>query len=213
MGTSDCLKMSIQRTHDGLVERLDAARSVVARPEETRRGCPPIDLLCVDASRHLHAVDQVLLPAARADGEYRAAAHALGIAVTRVKAHEFGSIYEKGLKWTWVWDELGTALAAYRSQESAMVEWLSGSLPDERLEKLTERLERAELTEPTRPHPYLPHAGMAGRMARRVERVADSFWDAVEGRYVPEPPERPARKEPGLVWQYLLGDPRFDEEE
>ena len=49
-------------------------------------------------------------------------------------------------------------------------------------------------------------------MARRVERVADSFWDAVEGRYVPEP-VRVAKKEPGLIGQYLLGDPRFDEEE
>jgi hypothetical protein len=212
MGTTDCLKMSIQHTHDGLAERLDAARSVIARPEETRRGCPPIDLFCVDASRHLHAVDEVLLPSARVDGDYRAAEHTLGVVLTHLKAHEFGSTYEKGFDWSQGWGEVEDALSGYRTEEDAMVDWLTESLPDERLTMLTERLELAERRGPTRPHPYLPHIGMAGRMARRVERVADSFWDAVEGRYVPEP-ERPAKKEPGLIGQYLLADPRFDEEE
>lgn len=212
MGTSDCLKMSIQRTYDGLAEQLETARQIIARPEETRRGCPPIDLLCVGASRHLHAVDQVLLPAAHADGDYRAAEHALGVVLTHLKAHEFGSTYERGFDWSRGWAEVEVALSGYRTQEDAMVEWLTDSLPDEGLEVLTERLEMAELTEPTRPHPYLPHVGMAGRVARRVERVADSFWDAVEGRYVPEP-VRVAKKEPGLIGQYLLADPRFDEEE
>lgn len=212
MGTTDCLRMSIQRTHDGLAEQLDAARRVIARREETRRGSPPIDLFCVGASRHLHAVDQVLLPSAQVDGDYRAAEHTLGVVLTHLKAHEFGSTYEKGFDWSQGWGEVEEALSGYRAQEDVMVDWLTDALPDERLELLTERLEQAELTEPTRPHPYLPHIGMAGRMARRVERVADSFWDAVEGRYVPEP-ERPVRKEPGLIQQYLLADPRFDDEE
>jgi hypothetical protein len=26
-------------------------------------------------------------------------------------------------------------------------------------------------------------------------------------------PQRPSRPKPGLLWQYLLADPRFDEEE
>jgi hypothetical protein len=42
--------------------------------------------------------------------------------------------------------------------------------------------------------------------------AADLFWDAVEGRMVPEP-TRPAHRHPGLMTQYLLADPRFDEEQ
>jgi hypothetical protein len=41
--------------------------------------------------------------------------------------------------------------------------------------------------------------------------LADAFWDAAEGRMVPEP-ERPEHKAPGKMGQYLLADPRFDEE-
>ena len=40
----------------------------------------------------------------------------------------------------------------------------------------------------------------------------ETFWDTAEGRMTPEP-NRPAKKKPGLLGQYLLGDPRFDEEE
>jgi hypothetical protein len=40
----------------------------------------------------------------------------------------------------------------------------------------------------------------------------DAFWDSTEGRMLPER-ERPPRKPPGLFSQYLLADPRFDEDE
>ena len=42
--------------------------------------------------------------------------------------------------------------------------------------------------------------------------AVDSFWDTAEGRMAPEP-NRPQKKKPGLLGQYLLADPRFDEEE
>jgi hypothetical protein len=42
--------------------------------------------------------------------------------------------------------------------------------------------------------------------------AVDSFWDVAEGRMSPTP-ARPQRKKPGLVAQYFLADPRFDEEE
>jgi hypothetical protein len=45
-----------------------------------------------------------------------------------------------------------------------------------------------------------------------VLHAVDSFWDTAEGRMIPEP-ARPPHKEPGLLGQYLLADPRFDEEE
>lgn len=212
MGTSDCLKISIQHTHDGLAERLDAARQVIARPEETRRGCPPIDMFCARASQHLHAVDHVLLPSARAREDYCAAEHRLGVLLTHVKAHEFGSTYERGFSWPGVWGEVDDALAGYRAEEELLVDTLTASLSDEALEAMVQRMAEVEPTEPTRPHPYLPHQGVVGRMARQVERVADAFWDAVEGRYVPEREHAP-KKTPGRWGSYVLGDPRFDEEE
>ena len=41
--------------------------------------------------------------------------------------------------------------------------------------------------------------------------LVDSFWDPTEGRMVPDP-VRPPHGPPGRLTQYLLADPRFDEE-
>ena len=46
----------------------------------------------------------------------------------------------------------------------------------------------------------------------KVMHAVDAFWDTAEGRMAPDP-EPPRRKKPGLLGQYLLADPRFDEEE
>ena len=89
---------------------------------------------------------------------------------------------------------------------------LSDTLADDDLDKLARRLWAAELAAPSRPHPYTPHTGPFGVVARRVMHTVDRFWDAAEGRMVPEPTPEP-KKRPGLVAQYFLGDPRFDEEE
>ncbi|MDQ4113002.1 MAG: hypothetical protein M3306_18200, partial [Actinomycetota bacterium] len=64
---------------------------------------------------------------------------------------------------------------------------------------------------PSRPHPHLPHTGLSGKVVRRVARPVDAIWDAVEGRSVGNPKPLP-HKEPGLFWQYLLGDPRFPDD-
>jgi hypothetical protein len=45
-----------------------------------------------------------------------------------------------------------------------------------------------------------------------VLHAVDSFWDTAEARMVPEK-EHAARKKPGLIGQYLLADPRFDEDD
>jgi hypothetical protein len=49
-------------------------------------------------------------------------------------------------------------------------------------------------------------------VARRVLHTVDAFWDTAEGRMVPEK-EHAEHKKPGLMAQYLLADPRFDEDE
>ena len=60
MGTSDVLTTSIQQTHDGLTERMEAARQMGVPAAEPRLGYERIDTFLASASMHLHAVDQVL---------------------------------------------------------------------------------------------------------------------------------------------------------
>jgi len=220
MGTTTCLEEAIAHTHDGLVQRLEAARAVKSRPEQSRRGCPPIDLFLSETSRHLHAVDEVLLPPARSrcrDGrslvhDYLGTLHELEVALAHAKAHEYGSTWETRYDWSGVWDDVDAGLAHHRRQEEQVGLGLTHTLDDEELAELTGRLGVAEEHAPTRPHPYLPHTGAAGRASRRLMRMVDGFWDSVESRYVPEH-QAPPHKRPGLLGQYLLADPWFEEEE
>jgi hypothetical protein len=76
-----------------------------------------------------------------------------------------------------------------------------------------ERLYRGELAAPTRPHPYIPHQGMPGRVARTVARRIDGFWDAAEGRMVPEPLHHHERGDDGAFTQYFLADPHLPDED
>jgi hypothetical protein len=48
-------------------------------------------------------------------------------------------------------------------------------------------------------------------VSRRVLHTVDAFWDTAEGRMAPERAGKP-KKKPGLLGQYFLADPRFDEE-
>ena len=65
MGTTDVLNRSIHHTHEGLTERLEAARAMGVPATEPRLGYERIDTFLASASKHLHAVDAVLLPPAR----------------------------------------------------------------------------------------------------------------------------------------------------
>ena len=98
MSTDSCLAESVRRTHAGLAEGLERARRVPMETAKVTRGSPPIDGLLARTSAHLHAVDEVVVPAARlADAagaavrDYRQASRRLGVSVAHVKAHEFGS--------------------------------------------------------------------------------------------------------------------------
>jgi hypothetical protein len=220
MGTNDVLRRSIQHTHDGLAQRLEAARGLAVPPGEAYRGHERIDLFLAATSKHLHAVDAVLLPRARKqvpDGgnlvhDYLRSAKELEIVLAHVKAHEYGSVYESGYAWPGVWSDVRGAMWDHGRHEEVLGDRLTDALDDQELDRLAVRLRNTELAAPTRPHPYTPHTGPFGLAARRVMSTADRFWDAVEGRIVPEP-DRAPKKRPGLVAQYFLADPRFDEEE
>lgn len=219
MDTTDVLHRSVLHTHDHLLARLETASAMVVTPGQPRKAYERIDTFLAAASKHLNAVDATLLPAARKqlpDGaevvrDYLHAARELEVALTHVKARAYGSTFEAGHHWQEVWADVAAALTSHRRSELDLVDHL-GALGAGALDDLAERLHGAESVAPTRPHPYSPHTGFPGLVARRILGAVDSFWDFAEGRMVPTPtPAR--RKRPGLLTQYFLADPRFDEQE
>ena len=219
MGTTTCLQDSVSETHERLGARATEAHKVAVDRGLSRRGCPPIDLFVGETARHLHAVDNALIGSldrrSREERtlahDYLASAHELELVLFHVKAHEYGSVYERTFEWPAVWADVDRALAGEREAEVGIAEQLSARLDDERLTRLTGRLARLEPLEPSRPHPFTPRRGLAGAMARLIMRRTDEAMDAVESRYRPPVASRPHRS-PGPVAQYLLADPRFDEE-
>ncbi|TQL67344.1 hypothetical protein FB381_1219 [Nocardioides albertanoniae] len=219
MATTTVLQDELRHKHDELAGRLVHARSIIARPEQTRRGCPPIDQFNAGASRHLHAVDEALLPAVSAhcaDGadlvhRYLPVARHLEVLLFHVKAHEYGSTWETTHDWPRLWDEVEAALVAQQEMEDELVAQLVAEAPDDDLLLVAERIAAADRRAPSRPHPHLPHTGLPGKVVRRMTRPVDAVWDAVEGRDGGGPKPAPHKK-PGPWWQYLLGDPRFPDD-
>ncbi|WP_406035411.1 hypothetical protein OG801_09330 [Nocardioides sp. NBC_00163] len=219
MATTTVLQDELRRKHDELAGRLAHARSIIARPEQTRRGCPPIDQFNAGTSRHLHAVDEALLPAVSAHCEGGAAlvhdylpmARHLEVLLFHVKAHEYGSTWETTHRWPTLWGEVEEALIDQEEREGELVSRLAEEASDDELLLIAERMAAAERRAPSRPHPHLPHTGLPGKVVRRVARPVDAVWDAVENRSVGGPKPLPHKK-PGLIWQYLLGDPRFPDD-
>jgi hypothetical protein len=220
MSTADVLRRSVEHTHEHLAARLEGARTTAPTRLEPRKPYEDIDTFLAMASRHLGAVDAVLVPAVRrhvADAghlvhDYVHAEKELEIALAHVKARAYGSTYEVHHAWRDVWSDVDATLEGHHGAELALAGALSEALAPAELDEVTERLQNAEATAPTRPHPYAPHTGVAGTVSRSVLHAVDAFWDTAEGRMAPEP-ERPRHKKPGLLAQYLLADPRFDEEE
>jgi len=220
MGTTDVLRSSIQHSQGRLSGRLAEARSMEASRDRPRDGHERIDAFLATTSMHLHAVDAVLLPSARrklADGgplvhDYLRSSKALEVELAHVKAHEYGSVYETSYGWLDVWSDVETAMTDHQRHEAVIGIRLSDTLADDDLDLLARRLWAAELAAPSRPHPYTPHTGPLGVVARRVMHTVDRFWDTAEGRMVPEAMPEP-KKPPGRFAQYVMGDPRFDEEQ
>lgn len=216
------LVVAIEATHQSLQQRLDA----VTRTGSRRRRLPReiyarTDAFLAATSRHLSAVDEVLVPAAEhrlPDGRERTRhylheARALEQAMVRLKGRLYGEQHAAFQPWAEVWEEVREDLLRHNETERALVADLADVLDTESSDALAERVYRAEVKAPTRAHPYSPHTGMAGLAARRMWALADRFWDTAQARAVP-PPVRPRSKEhahDSLVAQYLVGEPMLDD--
>lgn len=215
---ADTLADTVTETHDVLAARLadaEACRPTRDLPRDRLRATDPF---LASASRHVCAANQVLGRAARhhlPDGRRRAQELArqsrrLEAALSQTKAKLYGSTFVVRRPWASIWHEVDDELDAFWTVEQALVADLAGSTTTAERDALAERLFRTEQRVATRPHPYLPHRGLSGRVARRVAVRVDRFWDAAEGRMVPEP-VRPRRSREGRMTQYLLADPHVED--
>ncbi|WP_459982340.1 hypothetical protein [Nocardioides sp. AN3] len=214
-----CLTDYVRSAHDDLSTRMEAARLMHGTRDDPRLERHRIDDFLGATCQHLHAMDEVMLPAYAGLPDGKALCHAYTASVKRlevllyhVNAHEYGSTFEGSFSWPTLWADVEHAMAEERSQEERLASALTEALDDGHLEEITGRVQRVEPTEPTRPHPHQPHGGVLGRLSRRMMRKTDAFWDAAQGRIVPEQ-DRVPKKKPGLVGQYFLADPRFGEDD
>lgn len=215
------LLVTILATHQSLQQRLDDATQHTFTRSRPRDRYARTDAFMAATSRHLAAIDEVLLRAVRRrlpDGADRVKgyvhqARVLELAITRLKARLYGEAHAAYLSWDQVWDDVRRELRRHNQVELALGRALVEALGDADSEALADRMYRAEVKAPTRAHPYIPHTGPIGHAARRVWALADRFWDTAEGRVVP-PPVRPHPKEhshDSLMAQYVTGEPRFDD--
>ncbi len=214
------LVVTVEATHQSLQQRLDEATHARTRPGWPREVTARTDAFMAATSRHLAAVEEVLVPLAlRLDPEereigqrYLGEARQLEDALTRLKARLYGELHAAYLSWHEVWDDVRRTLERHKEAERELTAHLTETLAAEEAAQLAMRLYRAELKAPTRAHPHLPHTGIPGLLARRIWAVADRFWDTAENRAVP-PPVRPharRRDHESLVSQYLTGEPTLD---
>lgn len=219
MTHAQALAQSIQATQEAIGGRLaDVLAGDDGRGARETHRCT--DAFLATTSRHLAAVDEVLLPAVRAsvpDGsrlvtEYLSAARDVETDLCLLKARLYGEAHSVRLSWPELLHETERDLSRHNELENALgdtlVESAAGNGPDDN--DLAMQLYRAELRAPTRPHPHLPHTGRFGRAARRFWAVADRFWDGAQGRMVPEPKRPPHHRHDSLLAQYLVADPHFD---
>jgi hypothetical protein len=216
---TDTLHRSMHATHAVLRGRLDTAAEKHGTHDRPRDRYPATDTFLASTSRHLAAVNAVLVPELKhlPDGPHRChefsqQCRSLEAALALVKARLYGSVYAVTTPWPEVWAEVRREFDATLELEKVLVDSLDHDLGSQRAAELSERLYRAEQKAPTRPHPYVPHLGVSGRVARRVCRQVDNFWDTAEGRMIPEPVRVHDRAHQGRLTQYLLADPHMGED-
>jgi hypothetical protein len=219
MTHGDSLALTVEATQRSLEERLREALAPHMDPHRPRDGYAAIDTFTTAASRHMAAVEAVMvgrvlgtLPAGAAlTREYVFAARRLELTLSLVKARLYGESHSIHLGWPDLWHVVVVQLTEHNRLERRMVEELIRYGDPEQVDGLARRLFNAETHAPTRPHPRLPHTGLLSPVARRIWAVADRFWDIAEGRVIPEPVRPAPHRHDSLLAQYLVADPKFDD--
>jgi hypothetical protein len=218
MAHGDSLALSIQATQRSLEERLGEALNRHHDPLRPRDNYAATDSFLAATSRHLAAIESVLLEPVRhtvPDGgnlcrEYLHAARRLELTMSLIKGRLYGEAHAIYLKWPELWADANTQLSEHNRIERRMVKELISHGDPVKVDGLARRIFGAETHGPTRPHPRSPHSGLLGLAARRMWALADRFWDTAEGRVIPEPVHPAPHRHDSLMAQYLVADPRFD---
>jgi hypothetical protein len=211
--------LTIDATQRALQERLAECLAPMGLHAHPRDGYASTDAFLAATSRHLAAVEAVLLPSVRRgipDGDlavrgYCQVARRLEQTLFTVKSHLYGEAHAVYLRGPQLWAVVQQQLSEHNRLESQLVEALVRYDDPADLDALARRVFDAETRGPTRPHPHLPHTGRFSPVARRLWAVADRFWDNAEGRVVPAPVKPVSHHHDSLLAQYFVADPHFDD--
>ena len=193
MAHGDSLAQTIDATQRSVEERL---RGLLPHrdPDRPRDNYRDIDTFTAATSRHLAAIEAVLVEPVRhavPDGEefgreYVMVARRLEHTLALIKGRLYGEAHAVHLEWH---EAVGDGARAERTKhnwiERRMVDLLIKHGDPVELDELAQRVFEAETRGPTRPHPQTPHTGSPASWARRIWALADRFWDAAEGRVIP----------------------------
>lgn len=214
MVMTSLLESALDSEHQRIRELADAAEAAEFSPEEPRIRHRLADTFSAVLSRHLAAVDDVLLPAVRSsapDGRRAVRDYVRHVRELERELHRLkGRLYGDGtahLDWDGLWVEIDRELDDHVRHEGALLQRLGTTLSATDSRRLAQRLEAAEERAPTRPHAYTPHTGRMGRLAHRLWRLADGFWDEAEGRVIPHRPAKPPARPDTLIHRYFTGAP------
>ena len=219
MTHGDTLVLTIEATQRSLEQRLGEVLAPHHDPQRPRDTYAATDAFLAATSRHLAAVQAVLLGHVRhtvPDGDdvvhdYLAVSRDLEQSLSLIKARLYGEAHAIHLDWSELWVRVRRQLTDHNRWEIHLVNELIRHGDPQEVDGLARRVFDAETHAPTRPHPQLPHVGLLGRVARRIWAVADRFWDAAEGRVIPDPVRPRPHKHDSLMAQYLVADPKFDD--
>lgn len=212
------LTMTVDATQRSLDQRLRQALLPHDDPRRPRDHYAATDTFLAATSRHLAAVEAVLVVEARRSvphGEdlchdYLHAARELELTLAWVKGKLYGEAHAIHLRWPQLWADVRSLLDEHNRLERRMVAELIRYGDSSTVGGLARRMFDAERHGPTRPHPRTPHTGLLGLASRRMWALADRVWDATEGRVIPDPVPPAPHRHDSLVAQYLVADPKFD---
>lgn len=219
MAHGDVLALTVEATQRSVEDRLREALAPHRDPRRPRDGYAAIDTFTAATSRHMAAIEAVLVglvlhtapTGASLAHEYLDAARRLELTLSVVKARLYGEAHAVNYRWPELWDLVVGQLAEHNRLERRLVEELIRYGDPQQVAGLAWQLFDAERHAPTRPHPWLPHTGLLSPVARRIWAVADRLWDTAEGRVIPEPVRPAPHRHDSLVAQYLVADPMFDD--